>query len=282
MICQLCLTSAATSHVTERLPSGQFREAHYCTVCFAAKYLNPRPARPNFPKPTFRLNRITIVVGLWAVLNAIVVWVLRSGYITGTPQQLRQWTINTLLAVNLVPAFFVVHISLLTWLQRVMWYRKTGASYRCRSRTYRPANTALVIQDGAVPRLDDCRDLPGEVADAEDLARSVEQSQAVRRDTVGTPTSAAYSEGVEGSLPEGSHLAGLEIGVGAGTLLAGCGGYLVPLLAPANVPGRPECLASGPSLVPHPGRFDRHRRPERARCRGGVFGPLPLDRAAIF
>jgi hypothetical protein len=126
MICQLCLIKMATRHVTERSPRGRFEEAHYCAECYEAKYLRPPPPADSFPRPRATLKNLMILVGVWAVPNAIAAWVMRSGYVTGTPAQLRQWAINTFLGVNLVLGFFVVLVALQTWLNRVIWHRRTG------------------------------------------------------------------------------------------------------------------------------------------------------------
>jgi hypothetical protein len=125
MICQLCLESVATHHLTERSPSGRFALAHYCHRCYQAKLVEPPATSGSFPRPRFTIKNIMIISGVWTVPNAIAAWVFRSGYVTGTPAQIRQSTIDTFLAVNLLLGFFVVWIYLLTWLGRVMWYKKT-------------------------------------------------------------------------------------------------------------------------------------------------------------
>ena len=126
MICQLCLSKPATTHLTERSPAGKFAEAHYCAECYEAKYLKPSPGPASFPRPRFTLKRIMILVAGWAVPNAITAWIMRSGFIIGTPQQLREWNIAAFLAVNLMIAFFVVWAGLMAWLQKVTWYNQTG------------------------------------------------------------------------------------------------------------------------------------------------------------
>ena len=67
-----------------------------------------------------------ILVGVWAVANAIVAWRMRGGYVTGTPEQLSQWTIDAFLGVNLALAFFVLLHYLGYWLNRVRWFNRTG------------------------------------------------------------------------------------------------------------------------------------------------------------
>ena len=126
MLCQLCLEKPATCHLTTRSRAGHFIEDHYCDACYAAKYLQPPAAAARFPRPRFTLKNVMILLGVWTVPNAVEAWVFRSGYVTGTPAQIRQWTVHTFLAVNLVLGFFVLWTYLLTWLGRVMWYKKTG------------------------------------------------------------------------------------------------------------------------------------------------------------
>ncbi len=124
MICQLCLARAATRHVTEPSSDGRFVEAWYCEDCYAAKHQNPSPVRA--PRPRFTIKSFMILVGVWALPNAVTAWIVRSGWITGTPAQLRLWTAQAFLAVNLVFCFFFVWIGLMTWFTRLMWHNQTG------------------------------------------------------------------------------------------------------------------------------------------------------------
>jgi hypothetical protein len=126
MLCQLCLENVATRQLTERSHSGGIVRADYCDRCFHAKYVEPPADSGRFPTPTFTIKNIMILAGVWAVPNAITAWVFRSGYVTGTPAQVRQWTVDSFLALNLVVGFFVVWLYLLEWLGRVMSYKATG------------------------------------------------------------------------------------------------------------------------------------------------------------
>jgi hypothetical protein len=128
MLCHLCLSKPATMHLTEKLPSGKFGEAHYCSECYEAKYLKPPPGADSFPRPRFTLKKIMILIAVWTVPNAVTAWVMKSNRITGTPEQLREWTMTAFLAVNLVFAFYAGWLGLLTWLQRVTWYNQTGGA----------------------------------------------------------------------------------------------------------------------------------------------------------
>jgi hypothetical protein len=67
-----------------------------------------------------------ILLGAWTLANAVVAWVMRGGYVTGTPEQLRQWTIDAFLGVSLFLAFIAIWYSLLFWLDRVKWFNRTG------------------------------------------------------------------------------------------------------------------------------------------------------------
>ena len=126
MICRLCLAKAATHHMTERSPSGRFEEAHYCPEFCEAKYLKPPPPGSIFPRPRLTLKNIMILVGVWAIPNAVAAWVLRGGHVTGTPAQLRQWTIHAFLGVNCFLGFCGALMALGRWLNRVSWYKRTG------------------------------------------------------------------------------------------------------------------------------------------------------------
>src|SRR5262249_43055400 len=92
MLCQLCLDKSARISVTDR-SSGRPGMAFYCARCYAAKYVKSPPGAGAFPLPQFNIRNILIVVAVWAVPNAAVAWFMRSGYVTGTPDQLREWTI---------------------------------------------------------------------------------------------------------------------------------------------------------------------------------------------
>jgi hypothetical protein len=124
MICQLCLAKIATRHVAERSSDDRFIDAWYCEDCYGAKYEHPSPVRA--PRPRFTIKSFMIVVGVWALPNAVTAWIVRSGWITGTPAQLRLWTAQAFLAVNLVFCFFFVWFGLMRWFTRLMWHNQTG------------------------------------------------------------------------------------------------------------------------------------------------------------
>lgn len=145
MICQICAAKEATNRVTERSRSGRFEEAHYCPECYEAKYLKPPPTACDFPRPRLRIKNVMILVGVWAIPNAVAAWVKGSGYLTGTPAQIRQWTINTFLGVNLVLGFLVVYLAMLAWLFRVIWYKRTGGLLPMPEQTPSPKQHATLI-----------------------------------------------------------------------------------------------------------------------------------------
>ena len=125
MICQLCLVKVATRHVSEPCSDGRsVVEADYCEDCYTAKYQNPLPRRA--PRLSFTIKSFMIVAGVWALPNAVTAWIMRSGWVTGTPAQMRLWTTQAFLGANLVFGFFFVWIGLMTWLSRLMWHNQTG------------------------------------------------------------------------------------------------------------------------------------------------------------
>jgi hypothetical protein len=124
MICQLCLAKVATRDVAERSSDGRLVEAQYCQECYDAKYEHPSPV--SAPRPRFTIKSFMILVCVWALPNSVTAWIVRSGWITGTPAQLRLWTIQSFLAVNLVFGFFFVWFGLMIWLSRLMWHNQTG------------------------------------------------------------------------------------------------------------------------------------------------------------
>jgi len=126
MMCQQCLAEAVPCPGDELSVPGQFGKLPAPTAREKAKYVRPAPLAGNFPRPRLTLKTIMFLVAIWAIPNAIATWVLRSGYITGTPAQVRQWTSDTFLAVNLGLAFFVVWTAVMRWLLRVIQFKRAG------------------------------------------------------------------------------------------------------------------------------------------------------------
>jgi hypothetical protein len=125
MICQFCLAKQATLRVTQRKSSGQFEDLFYCGACCDALYVK-RSSPMEIPRPRFTLKKVMILLGAWNVANAVVSWVMNSGHIPATPEQIRQSTVQTFVAVNLSLSFLTVCTFVLTWLASVMWYKRTG------------------------------------------------------------------------------------------------------------------------------------------------------------
>jgi hypothetical protein len=126
MICQVCLAKKATPRVSKRAPGTRCKEGYYCTKCYEAKDLKPPLSAQGFPRPSFTIKSLITLVAGCAFVNAVTAWVMRSGYIVGTPDQLRRWSISACVWVNLIFGFFVMSFSLTGWLGRVMWYKRTG------------------------------------------------------------------------------------------------------------------------------------------------------------
>ena len=124
--CQLCLVRLARRHIAVPSPSGRVERADDCASCYEAKYEKPSPAGARFPWPRFTIKAIMILVCLWAIPNALAAWVMRLGDITGTPEQIHLWTIQTFVAVNLAVGFAVAWGYLFIWLIRLAWFNRTG------------------------------------------------------------------------------------------------------------------------------------------------------------
>ncbi len=124
MTCQLCLAKEATRFVSEQSPGGRLVRAYYCSECYVAKYRDPPPPSQGFPRPRYTLKTFMILVAVFSVPNAIAAWVM--SYVTGTPAQLRQWSIYAFLGVNVVLGFGVAWFSVVVWLGRLIWFNRTG------------------------------------------------------------------------------------------------------------------------------------------------------------
>lgn len=126
MICEACQSTGATVHVTERLPSGQFVEAHYCQVCSEGKGHRTSTDVNGFPLPKLALKHIMKIVAVFAISNCLTVWVMRSRPIHQTPEQLMKGTGFALLMVNSCIGLAASYVFLKHWLRRVIWYKRTG------------------------------------------------------------------------------------------------------------------------------------------------------------
>ncbi len=106
-------------------PLGLVEREGYCEPCSVAKDEKQPVAGARGARPQFTIKSFMIVICLWAVPNALVAWVMKSGDVAGTPEQLSQWTIQTFVAVNLVLAFVAGWSFLFVWLIRLVCFKST-------------------------------------------------------------------------------------------------------------------------------------------------------------
>jgi hypothetical protein len=126
MTYQLCGSRAATHRIAPRSPAAPRDFWYYCAQCYEAKYLRcPGPGK-GLPRPRFAIKHLMVLVAIFSVPNAIAALVMNSGLFSGTPAQLREWTIFAFLAANLLPAFHIAVIALLAWTDRVWIDNWTG------------------------------------------------------------------------------------------------------------------------------------------------------------
>ena len=126
MICQLCLVKTAARHHIQRSPSGRLAEGYYCQKCYEAMHLNPSSDEGALVRPRFTIRAMMVVVSVWALPNAVAAWIIRRGYVTGTPAELRLWTVYAFLGVNLLLAIYVTGFFYVAWLRKVAWFKRTG------------------------------------------------------------------------------------------------------------------------------------------------------------
>ena len=126
MLCQLCLQAEAAIHVLDPQATDGPVEADYCQACYKLKYLKPPAPPPAFPRPRFTIENLMIFAGLFAIPNALVALIMRSGLIPGTPDQIRDWTLKAFLVINLGFATLAGFVFLIEWLSKVRWYKLTG------------------------------------------------------------------------------------------------------------------------------------------------------------
>ena len=125
MECRDCRAEAATTKVTERLPSGGYVEAHYCWACLASRFPQSPPVG-DMPRPRLTLGRLLLAIAAFALIDGLAV--LATGAIAHGPP-LGRATRTTMLAVasiNLCAGMAAVYAFLGGWLRRSAWYRRTG------------------------------------------------------------------------------------------------------------------------------------------------------------
>lgn len=130
VVCQMCCSEAALYSATERSPTGRSYEAFYCPECYKAKYLEGPGPSLAFPRPRMTIRWWLALAGVWAVLNAVLAWFMRAGFVTGTPAQVRQWTILGFAGGNLAFALFLAWLASIAWILQVLWYRRTGGRFQ--------------------------------------------------------------------------------------------------------------------------------------------------------
>ena len=91
-----------------------------------ARHLNTDTSASDFPWPRFTRKTVMLVAGVWTVSNALVACFMRSGYIPGTPAQLRRWALYVFVGGNLWFGFITVNLYLTFCLGKAIWYKKTG------------------------------------------------------------------------------------------------------------------------------------------------------------
>jgi hypothetical protein len=126
MLCRMCLEAEATIHMLDRPSAEKVVEADYCPKCYDVKYVNPPDRPPAFPRPRFTIKNLMIFAGLFAIPNAAAALIMRSSLITGTPAQIREWTLQAFLFVNIYCGAMAAFGLSLNWLQRAQWHKMTG------------------------------------------------------------------------------------------------------------------------------------------------------------
>ena len=128
MLCWVCFRAEATIHVLDRPSDDPRVESHYCPACYELKYVNPpTPADPPaFPLSRFTIKGLMIVVAIFALINAALALLTRSGPVQGTPAQFRAWTVKAFLIANPFFAILLVECVTMEWLRRRRLHKITG------------------------------------------------------------------------------------------------------------------------------------------------------------
>ncbi len=126
MLCQMCLEADATIHMLDRPAADRFVEADYCQTCYHLKYVNPPASRPVLPRPRFTIKKLMIFAAVFAIPNTAVALLMRSGLITGTSAQIRDWTLQAILVANFFCGVIAAFILSQNWLQKAQWHKMTG------------------------------------------------------------------------------------------------------------------------------------------------------------
>ena len=92
-----------------------------------------------------------ILAGVFAVPNAAIVLILRSGLIPGTPAQVRDWTMKAFLAVNPSVAIFLAEVILHPWLRGLHLHQITGGLPPSRLKSICRSVERRIAWEGACP-----------------------------------------------------------------------------------------------------------------------------------
>jgi hypothetical protein len=139
MLCRTCFRCHATFHVLDRPSDDWLVESHYCLACYEHRDVRsptgwlalsgdpPRlAAPPAFPLSRFTIKGLMTLAGLFAILNAAVALVMRSGLIRGAPAQVQDWTAKAFLIANSSLAVLLVELALLVWLRKLYLHKIAG------------------------------------------------------------------------------------------------------------------------------------------------------------
>ena len=119
MLCDSCLSSQATSHVTEVLRTGETVERQFCLHCCTELYFSRCLVETRCPRPRLTLKMLVVAVAIFGVTNATINCAARNALMGRNADEAfaRRWsasiTLNCSLAVVLLYAF------LSSWLRKV-------------------------------------------------------------------------------------------------------------------------------------------------------------------
>jgi hypothetical protein len=153
MLCQSCSQAEATIHVSVREPDKPDVDSDYCHACHQLQVTNWPPADPPpFPLSRFTIKGLMIVAGLFAILNAAVVLVLKRDPFPATAARIPDLTIRALLVGNLGFAVFLSDCLAMSWLEKLARYRKRGKATLMLGRSNRNSIEYVDVWSHASPR----------------------------------------------------------------------------------------------------------------------------------
>lgn len=125
MLCDSCLLSQATSHVTDVLQSGETIERQFCVKCCTSVYFKTPLVECRCPRPRLTLRMLFVAVALFGITNGTINRAARNALkgLSADEASARSWsasiTLNCSLAVVLLYAF------LSSWLRKVAKHART-------------------------------------------------------------------------------------------------------------------------------------------------------------